>query len=169
MTNPMGAGIKVLSSTIDGSEVKVTIGVGLDLEDIRRYLASLTPEGLAALRAEDIAPDRKVLDPFKGMTLIREIVREQLAEYAHDAAWSGWMEYLFGKCRPDYYVDDIATPNGDLVIPKELVERWRRQMATKYADLPREEQQSDLAKADKMLAIIESGGWRGGWEQKADG
>jgi hypothetical protein len=80
-------------------------------------------------------------------------VREQLADYAH-GAWSGWMEYLFSKCRPDYYVDDIHTPNGDLVIPQWAVERWRRQAATPYADLPESEKESDRAEADKMLAIV---------------
>ena len=28
---------------------------------------------------------------------IEKLVREALADYAHDA-WSGWMKYLFSKC-----------------------------------------------------------------------
>jgi len=73
--------------------------------------------------------------------------REQLADYAHDA-WSGWMKYLFqrGELRQD----------GSFVIYREDVERWRRQLSTPYAELSREEQQSDLAEADRMLAILET-------------
>ncbi len=63
--------------------------------------------------------------------------REALAEYAH-AAWSGWMHYLFSKC------------DGS-VIPPWAVERWKRQAATAYPDLPEEEKDSDRAEADKIL------------------
>lgn len=55
---------------------------------------------------------------------------EALAEYAHDA-WCKWMIYLFRK----------STLNDDdsMTIPPWLVERWSRQMQTKYGDLPEEE------------------------------
>lgn len=76
-----------------------------------------------------------------------EPVREQLAAYAHDA-WAGWMRYLFDKCAPGY-------ETGTLTMPAWCVERWRRQVATSYAQLPEDEKTSDLAEADKMLAIIQ--------------
>ena len=71
--------------------------------------------------------------------------REKLAEYAH-AAWAGWMKYLFEKssCHED----------GSVTIPPDLVERWQRQASTLYADLPANEQASDLEEADKMLTIM---------------
>lgn len=73
------------------------------------------------------------------------MLREQLAEYAHEA-WAGWMRYLFEKCEDG--------PNGTENIPGWAVERWRRQMHTPYADLPEHEKESDRAEADKMLAIF---------------
>ena len=72
--------------------------------------------------------------------------REALAAYAHEA-WAGWMEYLFRK-------SDKA-PNGEVVISKPLVDRWVRQVQTRYEDLPENEKESDRAEADKILAIIQ--------------
>lgn len=82
-------------------------------------------------------------------------LRERLAEYAH-AAWSGWMEYMLGKCRPGTSrLDNGDTvENGTLVIPVDLVERWQRQMQTPYDALPESEKESDRAEADRMLAIF---------------
>lgn len=71
--------------------------------------------------------------------------REALADYAH-AAWSGWMVYLFQKSHEN--------PDGSVTIPPELVRRWRRQMVTAYAELPANEQASDLAEADAMLSRL---------------
>jgi hypothetical protein len=71
---------------------------------------------------------------------------EQLADYAH-STWSGWMEYLFKKSE--------ATPSGSVVIPSGLVQRWKRQMSTPYAELSEEEKGSDRVEAHKILAILE--------------
>ena len=75
------------------------------------------------------------------------MVREKLAEYAHDA-WSGWMNYMFSK-------SDLNN-DGTVTIPKSLVERWKRQMKTDYRELPDTEKASDLKEADEMLAIMKS-------------
>ena len=72
-------------------------------------------------------------------------IREQLSAYAHNA-WAGWMKYMFSK--------STQNNDGTVNIPASLVERWTRQMNTMYGDLPENEQQSDLAEADKMLDII---------------
>lgn len=72
-------------------------------------------------------------------------MREQLAEYAHEA-WSGWMKYLFEKSQHN---DD-----GTVTIPAWAVERWKRQMNTAYADLPEQEKESDRAEADEIMAIL---------------
>lgn len=75
----------------------------------------------------------------------RDQQRELLAAYAHEA-WVGWMRYLFSKC---------SAIEGRVVIPFWAVERWKRQMATLYAELPEAEKQSDRAEADRILGILE--------------
>ncbi len=79
-------------------------------------------------------------------------LQEQLAELAHDQ-WSGWMEYLFGKCI-DYKPGKVQAEEGAVVIPRWAVERWVRQAGTKYCDLSSLEQDSDRAEADKFLAVF---------------
>ncbi len=73
-------------------------------------------------------------------------MREQLADYAHEA-WSGWMNYIFSK--------SIKQGNGCFLIPQWAVERWTKQMNTKYKDLPEDHKISDLEEADKMISIFE--------------
>jgi hypothetical protein len=69
---------------------------------------------------------------------------EGLAFYAHDA-WSGWMKYLFEK--------STRNPDGSVTIPKELVDRWTRQMNIEYDRLPENEKESDRKEARKMMEI----------------
>lgn len=76
---------------------------------------------------------------------IQDELREELAEFAHET-WSGWMKYLFGKSR--------TYPGGSVLIPADLVDRWKRQMVTAYKDLPEEQKESDRVEADKILTII---------------
>lgn len=77
-----------------------------------------------------------------------ETTREQLADYAHEA-WSGWMRYLFTK--------STRNADGTVTIPAWAVERWERQVATPYAQLPDGEKASDRTEADRMLAIVTGG------------
>lgn len=76
-----------------------------------------------------------------------DTLRERLASQAHES-WGGWMQYLISKC----YKSALT---GALTLPDKLVERWTRQMATDYADLSPEEQESDLMEADKYLKLFE--------------
>lgn len=72
-------------------------------------------------------------------------LRDALAEYAH-TAWSGWMKYLFEK--------SARNEDGTVTIPAWAVERWTRQMTTKFDDLPDVEQKSDYDEADEILSIM---------------
>jgi len=74
-----------------------------------------------------------------------DALRESLAALSH-AQWAGWMDYLFGL--------SVEMPNGTVVIPKALVARWKRQMATKYALLSEGEKDSDRTEADKVIALL---------------
>ena len=75
----------------------------------------------------------------------REEKREGLAQYAH-VAWTGWMGHIFKRCE--------TTDHGALMIPKEWVERWQRQMDTHYVDLSDKEKDSDRVEADRMLKVM---------------
>jgi hypothetical protein len=72
---------------------------------------------------------------------------ELLSAYAHEA-WCGWMKYLFSKAE--------INNDGTWTMPKWAVERWQRQMNTKYTELPEEEKKSDREEAHKILAILEN-------------
>lgn len=71
-------------------------------------------------------------------------LRERLAEYAHEA-WSGWMKYLFEKS------EDTC---DFLIVPPGLRDRWKRQMAAAYKDLPENEKESDRKEADRVIKIV---------------
>lgn len=73
-------------------------------------------------------------------------LREALAAYAHEA-WSGWMNYQFSKAP--------LNDDGSWTMPAYFVERWHRQMTTKFSQLPESEKASDRDEADKILAILE--------------
>ena len=74
-----------------------------------------------------------------------EELLEELADVQHKI-WSHWMVYLFGRCR--------GNQDGTLTIPADLVTRWKRQMATDYADLSEREKESDRNVARDVMDIL---------------
>lgn len=72
-------------------------------------------------------------------------IKEMLARGCH-IQWTGWMTYLFSMC--------VENPDGTVTIPKWAVDRWKRQMATPYEDLPEEEKESDRLEATVILRAI---------------
>src|SRR5216683_239552 len=85
------------------------------------------------------------------MTTPEQNLLEELAEKAHQS-WAHWMTYLFLQSTRQY--------DGSYVIPKELVERWQRQVETPYAQLSEKEKESDREEARHILPII-NGYWEG--------
>jgi hypothetical protein len=82
--------------------------------------------------------------------MTKEELIERLAEKEH-ASWARWMAYLFSKCERE-----VVTGNpDDLVIEKDLVRHWQRQIDTPYADLTEREKQSDREEVAHILPIIE--------------
>lgn len=77
--------------------------------------------------------------------MTEEELIEQLADKEH-ASWARWMEYLFSRCP--------FTEQGDAIIPRELVVRWKRQIAIPYAELTEREKQSDRDEVVHILPII---------------
>jgi len=79
------------------------------------------------------------------------IANEKLAAYAHEA-WAGWMRHLFEQCLDDGVVG--IADRASVVIPPDLVARWKRQMNTPYEELPENEKESDRAEAIKIQTIF---------------
>ena len=71
--------------------------------------------------------------------------RELVAALAHEQ-WSGWMLFLFAKSE--------YRPDGSIIIPPDLVERWERQMNTDYSNLPEDEKESDRIEADRFIRLF---------------
>jgi hypothetical protein len=75
-----------------------------------------------------------------------EELLEELADVQHQI-WSQWMVHLFSRCR--------RNPDGSSeTIPDDLVVRWKRQMATDYADLTEREKNSDREQAREVMAVL---------------
>ena len=70
---------------------------------------------------------------------------EPLANLEHER-WSHWQKYLHSQC--------IRNDDGSLTIPKELVERWERQINTNYSELSSKEKNSDRNEARKTINLI---------------
>jgi hypothetical protein len=75
----------------------------------------------------------------------REALREQLATLAH-ARWAHWTAHMLTR--------GTFTPHDECVLPEEDVTRWKRQIATPFAELPEEEKASDYVEADKILSLL---------------
>lgn len=70
---------------------------------------------------------------------------EPLAAIEHER-WAHWQKYLHSQCSKN---DD-----GSLTIPRELVERWERQLTTPYRNLSKKEQESDKEQVKRYLDFI---------------
>ncbi len=76
---------------------------------------------------------------------------EALADIAHES-WTGWMKYMVSKIKLGSQRQ--TRDDGHLIegwLPRSLVERWRRQMATPYGDLPESEKASDRVEAQEYI------------------
>lgn len=73
--------------------------------------------------------------------------REVMAAKVHNI-WCSWMKSVFDR--------SAQQNDGCVVIPKGLVERWQRQIATSYDKLSDQEKISDQAIADDIINIFTS-------------
>ena len=70
---------------------------------------------------------------------------EMLAAIEHDR-WAHWQRYVHSKCEPG--------PDGSLIIPAELADRWGAQIATPYSQLSEPEKESDREQVQRYLPVI---------------
>lgn len=70
---------------------------------------------------------------------------DRLAAFEHER-WAHWQQYVHDQCR--------LQPDGSLVIPANLVERWQRQISTAYTNLSPSEQESDREQVYKYLPVV---------------
>jgi hypothetical protein len=80
------------------------------------------------------------------MSALDNEVVERLAAYCHDKQWSGWMRYLFKRCR--------MSADGSATILPHFAKRWTRQMSTPYSELPEDEKESDRIEARAILKVV---------------
>lgn len=79
------------------------------------------------------------------MSETQNILRGQLAAIEHQR-WADWQRWVHSQC--------TIGDDGSLIIPKELVDRWERQISTPYNQLSEPEQLSDLKQVDRYWSII---------------
>ena len=72
-------------------------------------------------------------------------LREKVADIQH-GIWANWMEHLF---KVSHYNRD-----GSVLIPADKVEKWERQMETKYDHLSESDKNKDRKIADRVLEVL---------------
>lgn len=72
---------------------------------------------------------------------------EKLAAVEHER-WSQWQRYVHSKC--------IRQPDGSLLLPADLVARWEKQIAMKYAELSDTDKERDREQVCRYLPLIAS-------------
>lgn len=72
---------------------------------------------------------------------------DTLAAIEHER-WSHWQRYMHSNA--------TKQPDGSLLIPAELVERWERQIETPFGHLSETEKDSDREQVHRYLSVIKS-------------
>lgn len=83
-------------------------------------------------------------------SILEEFV-EKGADIEHER-WARWQKYMFSKM---YEVKGIGgEPTGEMVLPKEFVDRWFRQIDTPYSELSEPEKESDRKETRNYLPLV---------------
>ena len=70
---------------------------------------------------------------------------DELAAVEHER-WAHWQRYIHDKGE--------RQPDGSLVLPRDLVERWEAQITTPFADLSEAEKGSDREQVRRYLPLV---------------
>ena len=92
---------------------------------------------------------------------LRKEFEENAASMEHDR-WSSWQKYLHSLCTPHRILslntttkeyEEIET--GGLVIGKDRVKHWERQISLPYSELTEQEKEYDRIEVRKYYPLIE--------------
>ena len=72
---------------------------------------------------------------------------ERLARIEHER-WSHWQRYVHDQAK--------RMPDGSLIIPGDLVDRWEKQISTPYDELSSSEKDSDREQVRRYLPEVVS-------------
>jgi hypothetical protein len=86
------------------------------------------------------------MDPHHINELLDDLT-EELASIEYKRR-SHWQRYL--------HSNGVAQPDGSLLLPADLVNKWERLIATKYENLTEEEKESDREQVEKYLPLLRS-------------
>ena len=79
---------------------------------------------------------------------------EKGADIEHDR-WARWQKYMFSKMiEEEKFEEGSHFKTGNYILPKEFVDRWFRQIDTKYADLSEAEKESDRKETRNYLPLL---------------
>lgn len=70
---------------------------------------------------------------------------EELAAVEHER-WAHWQSYLHSQ--------GVRQDDGSIVICKDLVRRWERQISTHYSQLSEKEKQADRDQVSRVIPLI---------------
>jgi hypothetical protein len=77
-------------------------------------------------------------------SLLNSVI-DELAEVEHER-WSHWQRYMHDQ--------GTRMPDGSLVLPAGLVERWDQQIKTEFPNLTEEEKESDREQVRRYFRTI---------------
>lgn len=108
----------------------------------------------------NISEEQLVQGKVTTKELLDEFI-EKGADLEHER-WAKWQEYLHSKCR-EHTVNSLNSttkqyediPTGNLIIPRELRNRWERQISSSYSELSEQEKESDRIEVRKYLPLIQ--------------
>jgi hypothetical protein len=83
--------------------------------------------------------------PMNALEAVLGRLMEQLSTIEHER-WSHWQRYLHSR--------GVRQPDGSLLLPADLVDRWEKQMNTDYNGLSNGEKESDREQVRKYLPLI---------------
>jgi hypothetical protein len=124
---------------------------------LRQYLNERTSQDLIENKELETFLSDSPLPEIFSRAEVEKMLREMMGEKRHKEfleicadlehdRWGSWQKYLHSLC--------VKNEDGSLTIPKEKVDRWERQIKTKYVNLSEQEKESDRHQVRPYLNYI---------------